>query len=473
MKSILRRSLFSLACIPLSCAVYAASFTADVVVVGAGAAGMSAALAAKQAGAQKVVLLEKEAVVGGSTYRAEEGIAAAGTAFQKKAGIQDSAAQFWGDLQKVPGNDRHAELVQTLAEKSSDAVAWLASLNADLSAVSSSSVSPTARLHHPKGKPVGPELVRVLYNAVMAQKIDLRLQTQAVSLIKDASGKISGIRIKDLYRKTESEIATPAVVLATGGFGANLDWVVQVRPELKDYASATAHGTNGDGLTMAEQVGAASDDLARVDVHPTAVPSKGILISQDVIDTGAILLNKQGQRFINEEDQPTVVARAIQAQEDNKATLFFDEYVREQCKRIEDYVHTPNTVAIAPDLKSLAGKMEIPAGKLEEEIALYSAAAKSGVDAQFHRPTMKSTLEKQPNFYGISVKPGIVVTGGGLTINAQAQVLTKTNQPIEGLFAAGEITDNVHGQFLDGIDLADAVIFGRIAGENAARLSQK
>lgn len=432
---------------------------------------MSAALSAKEAGARHVVILEKEPVVGGATYRAEDGLAATGTNQQKKLHIEDSAQAFAQSLSRFDRNERHQEMISVLTEKSNAAVQWLVSLGADLSSISSGDDQGAKRLHHPTSNYVGQELIRVLYNAVIANKIDLRLQQKALDLLTDSHGRVTGVHLKDLFHNKEERIYANSVVLATGGFGANLPLVQKYVPELKGMESVSAPGNNGDALTMGRNVGAAVADLGTISVHPTAVPNKGILISQEVIKTGAVLINQHGKRFVNEEADPSVVANHIQNQDGRIAFVFFDEKVREQCKRIEDYVHTPFTVAIAPDLKSIAGKMQVPAGKLEEQITQYRAMATKGLDEQFKRPSMPSTLEKHPNFYAIAVAPAIVMTHGGLRINEQAQVLDESGKPIEGLFAAGEVVDGVHSRsFLDGVALTNAIVFGRIAGENAIRV---
>ncbi|NLG87526.1 MAG: flavocytochrome c [Firmicutes bacterium] len=444
--------------------------SADIVVIGAGGAGLTAAVTAKQAGAD-VIVLEKMPMVGGNTLRATGGLNAAGTKYQELAGIKDSPDIHYEDTMKGGKNENIPELVRTLVDNANDALEWLNGLGANLIHVSLSGGSTNPRSHAPEGgAAVGPAIVRTLEKAVEDQGIEVLTETEATEILTDEKGQISGVKAVS-KEKGELVIKAKAVIVATGGFGANQDMVVQYQPKLKGFATTNHPGATGDGIKMAMAVGAATVQMDNIQTHPTVVPGKGIMITEAVRGTGAILVNHQGERFIDELQTRDVVSEAILKQENGTAFLLFDQAVRENLKAIEDYAQQKLLIE-GTTLQDLAEKAGLPADKLEATLKRYNGFVAAGKDDDFGRQHLSLSLEKAP-FYAVEVTPAIHHTMGGLSINTKAEVLDKDGNSIPGLFAAGEVTGGVHGaNRLGGNAVADIVVFGRIAGQQAAAYIQ-
>ena len=225
---------------------------ADVVVIGAGGAGMAAAISAYDAGA-KVVIIEKMPFVGGNTIRATGGINAAETPQQAKMGIKDSIDQMIKDTMKGGHNKNNPELVKVLAENSSDAVQWLIKLGGDFNDVGFMGGATNKRCHRPTGgAAVGPEVVKTLANAVEARKIDLRTENQVVDILQNKKGEVTGVKVKDEETGKVYTINAKAVINAAGGFGANNELVSRFIPRLKGFATTNHPGATGDGLLLSE-----------------------------------------------------------------------------------------------------------------------------------------------------------------------------------------------------------------------------
>lgn len=273
---------------------------ADVVVIGAGGAGMAAAVTAHDLGA-KVIVLEKMPFVGGNTVRATGGINAAETPQQAKLGIKDSIEQMYKDTMKGGHNKNNPELVKVLAQNSNAAVQWLIKLGGDFNDVGFMGGATNKRCHRPTGgAAVGPEVVKTLDNAVQARKIDLRTESQVVDLIQNKKGAVVGVKVKNLENGKVYTINTKAVVNAAGGFGANNALVSKIVPRLKGFATTNHPGATGDGLLLSEKIGAAFVDLTEIQTHPTFNEHSGIMVTEAVRGNGAVLINMNGKRFYDE-----------------------------------------------------------------------------------------------------------------------------------------------------------------------------
>lgn len=441
---------------------------ADIVVIGAGGSGLSAAISAHDAGA-KVIVLEKMPMVGGNTTRATGGLNAAGTSFQKAAGIQDSVELFIEDTMKGGYNKNNPELVKYLAENSAGTVEWLTNLGADLSDVGRMAGSSVNRTHRPKGgAAVGAHIVQVLKKSAEDRKIDIRLWNKAVEILKDKDGNISGVKAVNKEGK-EYTIKAKAVIIATGGFSANQEMVVNYNADLKGFATTNHPGATGDGITLAVNAGADLVDMDQIQTHPTVVPEKGVMVTEAVRGNGAILVNHDGKRFVNELLTRDVVSKAILSQENKTAFLVFDDGIRKSLKAVEEYF-SMQLVTEAASLEELAQKTGMNAQNLKDTIDKYNAAVDSKDDAEFKRPDMPRDL-RTPKYYAIEVTPAVHHTMGGVKINTNAEVIDKSGKPIKGLYAAGEVTGGVHGgNRLGGNALADIITFGRTAGTNAAKI---
>ena len=441
----------------------AEDITVDVAVIGAGGAGLSAAVEAANLGA-KVVVVEKMGMPGGNTIRAAGGLNAAGTALQQAKGTKDSVEIAYFDTMKGGHWKNDPELVRTLVSGAAGSVEWLLALGGDLRDVGLMAGASQPRTHRPTGGAlVGPEVVKTLYNAAKARQIDMRMNTQATKiLMKD--GKVTGIQVTNNKDGTDT-IHAMAVVDSAGGVGANNDLVSKYVPRLKGFATTNHPGATGDGLLLAEKAGAQLIDMTEIQTHPTVVPKVGEMITEAVRGNGAILINKDGKRFFNELNTRDAVSAAILKQKDGVAFLFFDSDMQKSLKATNKYIKQSYCVSGAT-IEEVAGKMGVPAAELQASIDAWKKGKAAGKDA-FGRAHMPRNLDEAP-FYAIMVTPAVHHTMGGIKIDSKTQVYNTKGQVVPGLFAAGEITGGVHGgNRLGGNAQADIVTFGRIAGQQS------
>lgn len=437
----------------------------DVVVVGSGGAGLAAALEAKEAG-HDVIIVEKMPMVGGNTLRATGGLNAAGTSVQAELGIEDSPEVHYEDTMKGGYEMNDPELVKILTDGAPLAVEWLLELGGDFNDVGRLGGSSNNRSHRPAGgAPVGPELVRTLNEAAQEHGIEVLLNTTVIEIIAE-DGKVSGVVAED-QDGNSFKIEAKAVVMATGGFGANPTMLVEWDGSLEGFGTTNQPGATGDGITMAHAIGADLVDMEQIQTHPTAVPSNGYMITEAVRGNGAILINRDGERFVNEITTRDVVSEAMLAQEGQTGFLFFDQTITDSLAAISGYINQ-GIVTEGETIEEVAEQLGIDPAALAATVEGYNGFVAAGTDADYGRDDMPRSLE-EGKFYAIEVGPAVHHTMGGVRINGQAQVLNEAGDVIEGLFAAGEITGGVHGgNRLGGNALADIVVFGRIAGRSAA-----
>lgn len=441
----------------------AEDITVDVAVIGAGGAGLSAAVQAHELGAN-VVVVEKMAMVGGNTVRAAGGLNAVGTALQQAKGTKDSVEIMFYDTMKGGHWLNDPALVRTLVTKSASSVYWLLAHGGDLRDVGLMAGASQPRTHRPTGGAlVGPEVVRTLYTAAKNLKIDVRTNTHAEQILTDKSGRVVGLKVKG--KDGTYTIHSKAVVDAAGGFGANNEMVAKYVPRLKGFATTNHPGATGDGLLLAEKIGAQLIQMDQIQTHPTVVPNVGEMITEAVRGNGAVLINKEGKRFFNELETRDKVSAAILKQKDGVAYLFFDSDMQKSLKATNNYIKQKYCLNGAT-LDEVAGKMGVPADTLKATMDAWKAGKAANKDA-FGRADMPRDLDKGP-FYAILVTPAVHHTMGGIKIDPLTQVYNAKGQVIPGLFAAGEVTGGVHGgNRLGGNAQADIVTFGRIAGEQA------
>ena len=441
---------------------------ADVVVIGAGGAGLTSAIAAHEKGA-KVILIEKTELLGGNTNYATAGLNAAGTKIQEKLGIKDSPELFYEDTMKGGKNKNNKELVKVLVNNSSAIVDWLTERGADLSELTSTGGQSVKRTHRPTGgSAVGPNIVAALSKTAESEKIDIRKGTKAIALVK-AKNRIVGVKVREIDGK-EYTIKAKAVIVATGGFGANAKMVEKYNPKLKGFGSTNNPAIVGDGIIMVEKVGGALVDMSEIQTHPTVVHNKTNMITEAVRGEGAILVNRDGKRFIDELETRDVVSKAILNQKGKLAFLIFDEGIRTKLKAADGYVK--KGFAVEGTLEEIAAKIGTDAKTLEATLNKYNEAVRNKVDSEFNKKTLPKELTGT-KYYAIEVSPAVHHTMGGVRINTNAEVLGKNGRPIKGLYAAGEVTGGIHGaNRIGGNAVADITIFGKIAGENAAIYSK-
>lgn len=440
--------------------------TTQVLVIGGGGAGLSAAISAKENGSD-VVLIEKLAFLGGNTNYATGGLNASETLEQEALGIEDSDQTFFDDTMTGGKNINNPELVKVLTTESKNTVRWLTDLGADLTDVGILGGSTNKRSHRPTGgAPVGNHIVSVLSDNANEMGVEILLSTKATKLIVE-NNEVVGVEVATDDGGTYT-IFADAVVIATGGFGANNDLVASYVPEYKGYGTTNAPGATGDVFDITEGLDIALVDIDQIQTHPTVMPSNNYMITEAVRGTGAILVNREGQRFINELETRDVVSDAELSQTGESAFLVFDQNVRDNLSAINGYYEKGYLIE-AQTIEELAEKLGTPVEELTNTISTYNGYVNSGVDADFARESMESTVEMAP-FYAIEVAPAIHHTMGGVKIDTDTHVYTNNGEYINGLFAAGEVTGGVHGaNRLGGNAMADITVFGKIAGQNASQ----
>lgn len=443
---------------------------ADIVVIGAGAAGFTAAITAHDAGA-KVVIIEKQPITGGNSMLAAGGMNAAETPFQKEKGIADSVDLMYQDTMTGGGNLNDPALAMVLAKNSAGSVAWLAGLGADLSDVGRMGGASVNRTHRPKGgAAVGAHITEVLRRNAVQRNIDIRLNSKVVKILEDKKGCVTGVRVVGKH-SGEYTIDAQAVIIAAGGFSANPERVAYYRPEYRGMTTSNQPGATGDGIDLGTAAGGDLKDMKEIQIHPTVAAGSRTLITEAVRGNGAILVNHEGKRFVNELTTREKASAAILAQKGQSAYLVFDDGVRKSLKQIDGYFHL-NLVQQGTTLKDLAAAIKVPAQTLEATVASYNKAVDDKNDAEFKRPDLPRAL-RTAKYYAIEVKPGVHYTMGGLKITTGSEVVAKDGKTIPGLFAAGEGTGGVHGKNrLGGNSISQTITFGRIAGENAAKAAK-
>ncbi len=449
--------------------------TCDMVIVGAGGAGLSAAVAAAETNnGLKIVVLEKEAIIGGNTNSSTGGINAAETDIQKGLGIEDSKQLFYDDIMSGGKYENIPSLVENLVEHAPVTISWLTGLGVDLTDVGLMGGSSVKRTHRPKGgTAIGPHLMKVLKEATSNKNIEIRTSNKVTGLLTAVDGSVTGVKVENANGSAYT-LAAKAVIIATGGFGANLDMVTSLQPSLKGFATLNHPGATGDAFGWVTAIGGATIQMANIQIHPTAEATNHILITEAVRGNGAILVNHESKRFCNEMDTRDVVSAAILAQTQGEAFLIFDQGVRKSLASIETYANQ-HLLKEGATVAELAQAIGVPAADLEATLNRYNAYQKEGVDKDFGRSAtgMTASLETAP-YYAVRVTPAIHHTMGGLSVNTNTQVLRADGTPIPGLYAAGEVTGGLHGaNRLGGNGVADIVVNGRLAGINAGRAASK
>ncbi|HJC46362.1 MAG TPA: flavocytochrome c [Candidatus Faecalibacterium faecigallinarum] len=486
----------------------------DIVIVGAGGAGMTAAITAAEAG-KDVVILESQAMVGGNSVRATGGMNAAETPaqdeneFTESAGVEktlETAASEWADNETITAlantvaeqwaayqanpegyfdsvelmeldtligghgiND--PALVEALCSNSADAIDWLAEQGIELTSVSSFGGASVKRIHRPvdsEGKTisVGSYMIPLLQSKCEELGVEILLNTTANKILTDADGAAVGIEATDKNGAAVT-VNAKAVILATGGFGANLDMVVEYKPDLAGFMTTNAPGAQGQGIDMAVAIGAGTVDMDQIQIHPTVEANTAALITEGLRGDGAILVNAEGNRFTDEVGTRDVVSAAEIEQPGSYSWLIIDQAMVDASGVIQGYIESGFTFS-GETYEELAEAIGVDPTAFAETMNNWNAAVAAGVDEEFGRTSFTEPLDTAP-YYAIKVTAGIHHTMGGLTINPQTQVLAGDGTVIDGLYAAGEVTGGVHGgNRLGGTAVADFVVFGRIAGEQAA-----
>lgn len=491
---------------------------ADVVIVGAGGAGMTAAMTASDAG-KSVIILESQAMVGGNSVRSTGGMNAAKTVYQDEnefgegAGVEKmlksaadnyadnefitslaaTVAQQWADYQANPvgyfdsvelmeldtmvggKGINNPELVKTLVEGTAPAIDWLDENGMSLHNVAAFGGASVKRIHRPvneEGKvvSVGAYLIPLMEKACQDRGVEFILNTTADTILTDANGQAVGVSGTDKDGNTVT-VNAKAVILATGGFGANLDMVASYKPDLKGFMTTNAPGIQGQGIAMATAIGAATVDMDQIQIHPTVEANTAALITEGLRGDGAILVNANGERFTDEVSTRDKVSAAEIAQPGSFSWLIVDQAMADASNVIQGYI-TKGYTKQGATYEELAKEIEVDPAAFAATMEKWNGCVEAKTDADFGRTSFANPLNTAP-YYAIKVSAGVHHTMGGVVINSSTEVLKEDGSVIPGLFAAGEVTGGVHGaNRLGGTAVADFVVFGRIAGSSAAAFAK-
>ncbi|WP_374256614.1 flavocytochrome c [Yokenella regensburgei] len=438
----------------------------DVVVIGSGGAGLSAAIQAHDDGA-RVLIVEKMPTIGGNTIKASAGMNAAETRFQRVKGIEDSKALFYAETLKGGKNKNNPQLLQRFVENAPEAIEWLATRGIMLNDITTTGGMSIDRTHRPRdGSAVGGYLISGLVRNVTRRGIDVMLDT-SVDEILLTKGEVSGVRLLN-DEQEQITVQTRSVVVATGGFSANSAMVVKYRPDLAGFVTTNHKGATGGGIALLEQIGAGTVDMGEIQIHPTVEQNTSYLISESIRGGGAILVNQQGNRFFNEMETRDKVSASIIALPEHYAYIVFDEHVRAKNKAADEYI-AKGFVTSASSPRALAAKLGMDEHAFLATLERYNGFVEKQHDDDFGRTTaLRNPINEGP-FHAIRIAPGVHHTMGGVTITTEAEVLNTEQQAIPGAYAAGEVVGGIHGgNRIGGNAVADIIIFGTLAGHQAA-----
>lgn len=450
----------------------------DVVVIGAGGAGLVAAIEAKNNGAKNVIVLEKMAFAGGNTLISGGEYAAPNNWVQVKKGLKDSNDAFYNDILKGGDNEGDPKLVRVLADNALSGAEWLKDyINMTFEDrqmfFGGHSVE---RSLVPQGA-TGVEMISKLLAKVEELNIPVLYETPATELIVD-KGRVTGVKAVS-EDKEYTFLAKDGVILATGGFGSNLEMRVKYNKDVdENILSTNTVGITGDGITMAEKIGAQLEDMPFIQTYPTCDPISGALLYfGDVrLVGGSILVNQEGKRFVEELERRDVISMAIKNQTGNAAYQFCDEAqvklsgVAEHHADEVNYLFNNKLLVKADTIKEAADFFGIDAAELEKTVAKYNQYAKDGKDLEFNKRGKLTPFEAKGPFYIMKAVPAVHHTMGGVKIDENARVINTKGEVIKGLYGAGEVTGDIHGTNRLGSDaIADITVFGRIAGQNVVK----
>ena len=453
----------------------------DVVVVGAGGAGFSAAIEAKNAGAN-VVLLEKMPAVGGNSLISGAEMNAAKNWVQPKLGINDDSPELHAE-DTYKGGDMKGDMkvINVMTHNALDAALWCRDYlgvrfeDDNLFFFGGHS---RKRALIPVGH-TGTEFITKFQAKADELGIPVITNMKMTDLILDKDGRVTGVKAT-MHGAEYTFNAKGGVVLATGGFGANKEMVKKYNPKIDErFMTTDAPGTTGEALYIAEKAGAELVNMGYIQTYPICDPISGVieLIADSRFD-GAIMLNQEGKRFVEELDRRDVLSEAILKQTGGYCWVLWNDNIG----KISNTVGTHTTeyeaftkqgiMATCDDLKCIADFTKIPFDQLKKTVDRVSSMAGKGNDKDFnHRGGLMDM--SQGKYYVIKAVPSTHHTMGGIRINEKAQALTKEGKVIPGLWAAGEVTGVTHGtNRLGGNAYTDIIVFGRIAGKAAAEAAK-
>lgn len=454
-----------------------ASFDAEVplVIIGAGAAGLCAALAAKEAGVEPIVI-ERDAVLAGSTALSAGLIPAAGTRFQRAKGIEDSPVLFAQDIQRKAQSENDAALVDVVTRESGPTVEWLAEMYGLPFDVIDNFNYPGHSAMRMHGLPTrsGVELIDRLRSAAEASDIPILAESRVEQLFADEGGRIRGV---ELARNdgTHERIGCNALILACNGYGGNKDLVRELIPDMADALYFGHAGNQGEAILWGRALGVKLDHLGAYQGHGSVTTPYNILVTWAVIMEGGFQVNAEGRRFCDESRGYSEQAVEVLRQPGHIAWNVFDERIANIARQFEDFraAEKSNALVTANSVEALATRMHVPLQPFQSEWAeIERLKAANGQDRYGRRFKAREALVAP--FYAVKVTGALFHTQGGLAINAAGQVKRQDGTLFPNLFAAGGAASGLSGEtaagYLSGNGLLTACVLGRLSARAAAAL---
>lgn len=491
--------------------------SADLIIVGAGGAGLSAAVTAKDLGVKNVLVLEKMPVIGGNTLRCASAFNAADPDRQKALPMTETLKEAvvkainekpvseehaklmadvkakyeaylksgsktlfdcpeWHALQTYNGGDKVGQipLIRQYSNNVLDTLHWMQSKGSPVMDCVSQGAGALWQRTHQLDAPAGLGLIDPLYQSAVKQGVNFKLGMRVQDLILNDKGRVIGVTATDKVGNKYEFTSKDGVILATGGYSQNKEMRQKSAPHLTpEMVSTNQPGATGDGIVIATRHGADTTGMNYVQVYPLATPGTGALQGRarkmsgldDVID-----VNKNGERFVKEDARRDEFVAAIKKQPGGVVYDINDSSIVKPLNSFNEDVETLVSIGRiykADSLADLAKQLGMPADKLEATVAEFNKMVEAKNDPKFGRKLFDRPIVKPP-FYATPRAPSIHHTMGGLQISTNAQVLDKNGKPIPGLYAAGEVTGGIHGSNrLGGNATADVLTFGRIAAKSA------
>lgn len=453
----------------------------DVLIVGSGAAGLSAAIEARQADAG-VIVLEKMKVTGGNTRISDGGLAAPGNHIQKQLGVQDSAELFYQDILRAGLGLNHLHLARIVAERAEEAINWTMNVlgvkylnRLDRFGGHSVARCLTTRNHS------GADIIRAQQARLEQLGVKIRTRCLLTRLIIDSNGVVSGVQIRSGYRfgrrnsgTVKNICARLAVILATGGFGNDVQFRTLQNPSLNESIGSTnQRGATAEGLIAALKIEAAPVHLSWIQLGPwgcadeTGYGRGASFASYSVYPAGILVDPATGCRIVNEWADRRQRCDAI-LKADHVCVGLVDVKGAQKASDSLEHCLKRGYVKAFDKLADLASVYGMPARQLESTANRYNQCVKRGERDEFGKLLEGAQLIDTPPFYAIRLWPKVHYTPGGLGINSDAQVIDLSGRPIPHFFAAGEVCGGIHGASrLGSCSLTECIIFGRIAGQRS------
>ncbi len=454
---------------------------ADVVIIGGGGSGLASAISAWQAGAKKVVVLEKLGYLGGSTNVSEGALNAVDPERQGKQGIEDNYDKFFAQTMRGGHNIGDPVLVDFLTRNSIDAVHWLESLGVKFKDHIGAATGSLWQRSHYTTTPSGNSYIRVFEKVIADSNgaIEVLTDTPAKSILQE-NGRVIGVT-GDNYGSKVTVMAKNGVVIATGGFGANIEYRQAVNDGVWKHVKLDKsigctniqQAAQGDGLVLGEKVGADVIGLSDIQIHPCGTPGSGLMIDIRTSGRNRIFVNTDGDRFVNEGAARDALANAIFNQKGgtywivvNKIRYPSRDWVDANGASIKNMVAL-GAVVEADTLEELAQKTQMDPARLKASIANYNdvVTGKAKDKLGFLANNKDDKVLTEGPWYACKKVPTVHHTMGGLRINVDSQVLKPNGEAIPGLYAVGEVTGGIHGSNrLGGNAIADIMTYGYKVG---------